>query len=223
METIYFDNNATTQVDQAVLEAMLPFFHELYGNPSSMHSFGGQVGRRVREAREQVAALLGAALIIVIILAIIALRGFLEGVAVGLAAAASNIGLLARQNGKPLVPDGENKYHAIFGNGPAYFVSASSLGPPLAALGARVKLVSPKGARELPIEKFFVIPKEAAEREVALAPNEILTEILVPAAAVRNATYEIRQKTALDFPLATASVAFKKTFPVNPSVTATSA
>ncbi len=61
MTVIYLDNNATTQVDAEVLEAMLPFYHELYGNPSSMHSFGGQVGRRVREAREQVAALLGAA------------------------------------------------------------------------------------------------------------------------------------------------------------------
>jgi cysteine desulfurase len=58
--TIYLDNNATTQVAPEVLEAMLPYFHELYGNPSSMHSFGGQVGRRVREAREQVAALIGA-------------------------------------------------------------------------------------------------------------------------------------------------------------------
>ena len=60
MTVIYLNNNATTQVDQAVLEAMLPFYHELYGNPSSMHSFGGQVGRQVREAREQVADLLGA-------------------------------------------------------------------------------------------------------------------------------------------------------------------
>jgi cysteine desulfurase len=61
MNVIYLDNNATTQVDFQVLEAMLPYFHQLYGNPSSMHSFGGQVGRRLREAREQVAALLGAA------------------------------------------------------------------------------------------------------------------------------------------------------------------
>ncbi|MGC2433709.1 MAG: cysteine desulfurase NifS [Desulfobaccales bacterium] len=61
MTVIYLDNNATTQVDAAVLEAMLPYYHELYGNPSSMHTFGGQVGRRLREAREQVAALLGAA------------------------------------------------------------------------------------------------------------------------------------------------------------------
>ena len=57
MTTIYLDNNATTQVAPEVLEAMLPYFHDLYGNPSSMHSFGGQVGRRLRLAREQVAAL----------------------------------------------------------------------------------------------------------------------------------------------------------------------
>lgn len=57
---IYLDNNATTRVDQAVLEAMLPYFSEYYGNPSSMHTFGGQVGRVVNEARSQVAALLGA-------------------------------------------------------------------------------------------------------------------------------------------------------------------
>jgi cysteine desulfurase len=60
MSVIYLDNNATTKVDQAVLEAMLPYLTELYGNPSSMHTFGGQVGKAVKQAREQVAALLGA-------------------------------------------------------------------------------------------------------------------------------------------------------------------
>ena len=60
MTTIYLDNNATTAVAPEVLEAMLPYFHSLYGNPSSMHSFGGQVGRSLQAAREQVAALLGA-------------------------------------------------------------------------------------------------------------------------------------------------------------------
>jgi len=58
--TIYLDNNATTQVAPEVLEAILPYFHDLYGNPSSMHSFGGQIGRLIRQAREQVAALIGA-------------------------------------------------------------------------------------------------------------------------------------------------------------------
>lgn len=60
MKTIYLDNNATTKVADEVLEAMLPCFTEFYGNPSSMHTFGGQVGRKIRDAREQVAALLGA-------------------------------------------------------------------------------------------------------------------------------------------------------------------
>ncbi len=57
---IYLDNNATTQVAPEVVEAMEPFFHSLYGNPSSMHTFGGQVKKHVERAREQVAALLGA-------------------------------------------------------------------------------------------------------------------------------------------------------------------
>ncbi|MGA2731543.1 MAG: cysteine desulfurase NifS [Syntrophobacteraceae bacterium] len=60
MKPVYLDNNATTQVAPEVLEAMLPYFCQLYGNPSSMHSFGGQVMQQVRKAREQLAALLGA-------------------------------------------------------------------------------------------------------------------------------------------------------------------
>jgi cysteine desulfurase len=59
MKTIYFDNNATTKVADEVLEEMKPFFCDFYGNPSSMHTFGGQVGRKIKKAREQVAGLLG--------------------------------------------------------------------------------------------------------------------------------------------------------------------
>ncbi|MHC4426512.1 MAG: cysteine desulfurase NifS [Planctomycetota bacterium] len=59
MKTIYFDNNATTKVAEEVLEEMKPYFCDLYGNPSSMHTFGGQIGAKIRNAREQVAALLG--------------------------------------------------------------------------------------------------------------------------------------------------------------------
>ena len=57
---IYMDNNATTMVAPEVLETMMPYFSDLYGNPSSMHNFGGQVGKVVDRAREQVAALLNA-------------------------------------------------------------------------------------------------------------------------------------------------------------------
>jgi xanthine dehydrogenase YagS FAD-binding subunit len=118
-------------------------------------------------------------------------------------------GLLAIKDGTPLVVAGENRYHSIFGEGPAYFVSASSLGPALVAMNARVKLVSAKGAREVPAAKFFVAPQKEGQREIAAAPNEILTEILLPAAPERSATYEVREREFLDWPLATASVALQ--------------
>lgn len=57
---VYVDNNATTAVDPEVFEAMKPFFCELYGNASSIHTFGGQIHEYVEKAREQVASLLGA-------------------------------------------------------------------------------------------------------------------------------------------------------------------
>src|SRR3972149_7796589 len=60
-EVIYFDNNATTRLAPEALEAMQPYLTELYGNPSSIHGFGSQVARTIKEAREQIAALLGAA------------------------------------------------------------------------------------------------------------------------------------------------------------------
>lgn len=57
---IYFDNNATTRLAPEALEAMHPYLTDLYGNPSSIHRFGSQVAQKVQEAREQIAALLGA-------------------------------------------------------------------------------------------------------------------------------------------------------------------
>ncbi len=57
---IYFDNNATTRVLPEAFEAMRPFLTEFYGNPSSIHRFGSQVGEKIAEARAQVAALVGA-------------------------------------------------------------------------------------------------------------------------------------------------------------------
>ena len=57
----YLDNNATTMTAPEVVEAMRPFWSELYGNPSSIHMFGGQVKKDIERARERVARLLGAA------------------------------------------------------------------------------------------------------------------------------------------------------------------
>ncbi len=58
-DLIYFDNNATTKVDPAVVEEMMPYLTELYGNPSSGYRFGQQVGKALDQARERVAGLLG--------------------------------------------------------------------------------------------------------------------------------------------------------------------
>ncbi len=57
---IYLDNNATTQVAPEVRDAMLPYLSELYGNPSSAHTFGREMRRAVERARAQVAELLSA-------------------------------------------------------------------------------------------------------------------------------------------------------------------
>src|SRR5947207_8929365 len=119
-------------------------------------------------------------------------------------------GLLAQdKNGKSLVTQGDNRYHAILGNdGPAYFVSPSTVAPVLIAYRATAHILGPQGPRQLPLEKFFVIPKSEQEREHDLKPNEFVTEITIPAATdVHAAHYEVRQKEAFDWPYATAAVA----------------
>jgi len=118
-------------------------------------------------------------------------------------------GLLAMKDGKSLVTDGDNRYHAILDNdGLAKFVSPSTIAPMLIALGAKVRLQGPNGPREIDLERFYVVPQNESEREHDLKPSEIVTEVFVPAMAARTRTgyYEVRQKAAFDWPLATASV-----------------
>ena len=124
----------------------------------------------------------------------------------------NGLGLLPKdESGKDLVSGGENRYHAILGNGgPAKFVSPSTIAPALIAYGAKVRIMGPKGKRELPLEKFFVIPRAETDREHDLRPNEIVTEVVLPSSeGLKAAHYEIRQKAAFDWPLALAAVAFK--------------
>ena len=118
-------------------------------------------------------------------------------------------GLLAQQDGKSLVLEGDNRYHAILGNdGPAYFVSPSTAAPVLIAYNAKVRILGARGQREIPLEKFFVIPKTDQQREHDLQPDEMITHVIVPPAPnVRAAHYEVRQKEAFDWPYATAAVA----------------
>jgi xanthine dehydrogenase YagS FAD-binding subunit len=119
-------------------------------------------------------------------------------------------GVLGRQDGSSLVRDGDNRYHAIFGtDGPALFVSASSLGPALVALDATLIAEGPKGkTRQIAAKDFFHAPKSENERETTLKPNEVLTEISIPVKGLKNATYEVRHRYGLDWPYVTAAVAF---------------
>src|SRR5579859_75321 len=124
----------------------------------------------------------------------------------------NGLGLLPKdESGKELAAVGENRYHAVLGNqGPAKFVSPSTVVPILIAYGAKIHLEGPRGKRELPLEKFFVIPKAENEREHDLQPNEIVTELVIPpATGVKAAHYEIRQKEVFDWPLAVAGVVLK--------------
>lgn len=130
----------------------------------------------------------------------------------------NGFGLLAKdEKGQPLVPAGDNRYHAIFGHPGggigAYYVHPSSLAPALLTFGASVNITGPKGQREVALARFFATPKKERERENVLMPNEIVTEIFIPAASkgMLTATYEVRQREALDWPLATASIALRMT------------
>ena len=118
-------------------------------------------------------------------------------------------GLLPKsESGKDLITEGQNRYHAILGNdGPAKFVSPSTIVPVLMAYGATIRLVGPRGMREVALEHFYVIPKTETEREHDLRPNEIIAEVILPPVhEMKVAHYEIRQKQAFDWPLAVAAV-----------------
>ncbi|HKS74502.1 MAG TPA: FAD binding domain-containing protein, partial [Terriglobales bacterium] len=123
----------------------------------------------------------------------------------------NGFGLLPKdKNGADLVAGGENRYHAILGNdGPAKFVSPSSIAPVLIAYGAKVSLLGPKGRRQMELEKFYVIPQKEDDREHDLRPNEIITDVTLPPAQAKVAHYEVRQKQAFDWPLALSAVALQ--------------
>ena len=129
----------------------------------------------------------------------------------------NGMGLLAMtKDGKSMMVEGDNRYGAILGNdGPAYFVSPSTIAPVLIAYGAKIRIYSAKaggsGVRELPLEKFFVIPTTEGQREHDLKPDDIVTELIVPppSQGLKASSYEVRQRAAFDWPLAMASVALE--------------
>jgi len=103
--------------------------------------------------------------------------------------------------------DGENQYHAIFGDGPCHIVHPSSLAVPAIALNATFRVAGPAGERQVAAADYYQMPDRNLFGETVLAPNELLTHVILPApGGARNATYEVRFKQSHDWPLALASV-----------------
>jgi xanthine dehydrogenase YagS FAD-binding subunit len=104
--------------------------------------------------------------------------------------------------------DGENQFHAIFGEAPCHIVHPSTLALPVIAYGGRFRVVGPDGEREVEADKFFLTPDRNMYGETVLEPNELVTHVILPRATnVKSAHYEIKFKQSHDWPVAMATVA----------------
>ena len=102
---------------------------------------------------------------------------------------------------------GENQFHAIFGGGPSFIVHPSSLAVPAVAYRATFRLVGPKGERVVPAAEYFTLPTRNVRVENVLAPDELLTHVILPAPGnLKSGHYEVRYKTSHDWPIAFATV-----------------
>jgi xanthine dehydrogenase YagS FAD-binding subunit len=104
---------------------------------------------------------------------------------------------------------GENKYNAILGGGPSFIVHPSDTATMLTALDATLTINGPKGARDVPIGKFFVLPSENPSYENILQDAEIVTAISIPASAfaARSAYVKFKERNSLDFAMAASAAA----------------
>jgi len=123
----------------------------------------------------------------------------------------SGHGLLAKDG--RLVDEGDNRYHAILGNhGPAKFVNASRLAPPLISLAAQIRVIGPGTEDEqlLRLEDLYCTPRHESQRENMLQPNQVLTHVILPPDEGRlSAAYEVRHGEGPDPPLAAAAATMR--------------
>jgi xanthine dehydrogenase YagS FAD-binding subunit len=113
---------------------------------------------------------------------------------------------LKKGGSKCFAVDGENQYHAIFGDGPCHIVHPSSLAVPVIAYGGRFRVAGPNGTRDIDAAQFFQMPHQNLYGETVLQSDEIVTHIVLPAPGHRSAAYEVRFKQSHDWPLAAAAV-----------------
>jgi xanthine dehydrogenase YagS FAD-binding subunit len=104
---------------------------------------------------------------------------------------------------------GENRYHVIFGGGPAYAPHPSSAAVALVAHRAAFVVEGPKETRAVPAEEFFVLPEKDPTRENVLKPDEILLAIALPRSTAKSAYAEIRERAGFDWPLVSAAIALR--------------
>jgi xanthine dehydrogenase YagS FAD-binding subunit len=117
---------------------------------------------------------------------------------------------LKKGGGQCFAVEGENQYHAIFGEGPCHIVHPSSLAMPLIAYSARIKVAGPGGEREIEADRFFLMPDRNMFGETALEAGELVTGVVLPMPrGLASATYEVKFKQSHDWPIATASVALR--------------
>ena len=112
--------------------------------------------------------------------------------------------------GGHLVRNGDNRYHAIYmTDGDALFVCPSSLAPALIALNAQAVFEGPDGERSVPLAHLYRVPEGHDDRELTHALDEVLTRVVLPAPAGKNAFYEVRQKRSHDWPLVDAAASLE--------------
>ena len=102
---------------------------------------------------------------------------------------------------------GENDYHAILEAGPSFIVHPSDTAPALVALGARVRIAGDSGTRTVPLDQFFVTPRQDVRRENILLPDEILTDIQVPNAPAGSKAIYVKEMVREIWDFALCSVA----------------
>ena len=119
---------------------------------------------------------------------------------------------LRKGGGTCFAVDGENQFHCIFGGGGTCFiVHPSDTAPALVAFNATARVAGPKGVRNVPLEKFFVLPEVDVQRETVLARGEIVTEIRIPppAPGTRSSYRKVRARRSWDFALAGVALALR--------------
>ena len=106
---------------------------------------------------------------------------------------------------------GENQYHCIFGGAGCHIVHPSDTAPALSALQAAVRIIGPKGSRSVPIDQFFVPPAIDPWKETVLEPEEIVTDISLPAPppGLRSSYRKVRARRSWDFALAGVALALR--------------